>query len=177
VTAGAATASIVGLLAFAAWDAAIASSEYASGSIVVIPSTVSRRLVINASELAAVASVADAGAIISATIALFGVLAVTPSGPYALGEAGGTGSSAVLVLTLVTAAGAAVGILTRSPSASIAIVVVAVPLPDTAGGHFSPVRPWVVGASPGAAISQVVGSAPLPARQTYPAGAGPQPQR
>jgi ABC-2 type transport system permease protein len=169
-TTGAATGSVVGLVAFGVWGGAVSASEYSSGSIVVSLSTVPRRRVLYASKIAAAATVAGVGSLISAAIALLGVLAVTPSGHHALGNPTDL-IGVVLVTITVTVAGAAVGILTRSPSASIAIVVVAVLLPNAAGGLLGRIQPWVVGASPGTVIAQIVGGAQLPASQTYPAGA------
>jgi len=70
----------------------------------------------------------------------------------------------------VAVIGVSVGVITRSPSASIAIVVVALLLPKAASGLLGGLEPWVVGASPGTVITEVVGGAQLPANQTYPAG-------
>jgi ABC-type transport system involved in multi-copper enzyme maturation permease subunit len=167
-TAGAATGAVVGLLAFGAWGAVLAASEYSSGTIVVSLATVPRRPVFYTAKLAAAATVAGAAALLSVTISLFGVLAVAP-GRHPLGNPAEL-LSVVFALITVTVAGAAVGIVTRSPSASIAIVVAAVLLPDAAGGLLGRVQPWVVGASPGTVITQFVGGGQLPAGQTYPAG-------
>jgi hypothetical protein len=76
----------------------------------------------------------------------------------------------VLVMVVIAVAGAAVGIITRSPSASIVIVIAAVLLPDAAGGLLGRIQPWVVGASPGTVVTEIVGSAQLPPSQAYPAG-------
>jgi ABC-2 type transport system permease protein len=168
-TSGAATGSVVGLLAFGAWGAVFAASEYATGTIVVSLATVPRRPVFYAAKLLAAATVAGTGALLSATIALFGVLAVSP-GHHALGNPAAL-ISVVLVMITVTVVAAAVGIITRSPSASIVIVVAAVLLPDAAGGLLGRIQPWVVGASPGTVITEVVASAQLPTSQIYPAGA------
>jgi ABC-2 type transport system permease protein len=168
-TSGAATGAVVGLLAFGAWGAVFAASEYATGTIVVSLATVPRRPVLYAAKVAAVATVAGTGALLSAIVALFGVLAVTPPGHHALGNPLSL-ISVVLVTIAVAVVGAAVGIITRSPSASIVIVVTAVLLPDAAGGLLGRIQPWVVGASPGTVIAQIAGSAQLPTSQTYPAG-------
>jgi hypothetical protein len=53
----------------------------------------------------------------------------------------------------------------------MAIIVVAVLLPNAAGGLLGRIQPWVVGASPGTVITQLVGGAQLPTSQIYPAGA------
>jgi ABC-2 type transport system permease protein len=170
VTSGAATGSIVGLLAFGAWGAGFAASEYANGTIVVSLTNVPRRPVLYVSKIAAAAIVAGAGALVSATTALICVLAVMPPGHHALGNPAAL-IGVVLVVTAVAVAGAAIGIITRSPSASIAVVVAAVFLPDAAGGLLGRTQPWIVGASPGAVITQIVGGTQLPTSQTYPAGA------
>jgi ABC-2 type transport system permease protein len=169
-TVGAATGSIVGLLAFGVWGATVGASEYASGSIVVSLSTVPRRSVLYAAKLAATATIAGLGALISAATSLLGVLAVTPSGHHPLGNSADL-IGVVLVITTVAAAGTAVGIISRSPSASIAVVVAAILIPNAAGGLLGRIQPWVVGASPGTVIAQIVDSAQLPANQTYPGGA------
>jgi len=162
LTTGAATGSVVGLLAYGVWGAAFAAGEYARGTIVVSLATVPRRPVLFAAKIGAVAAVAGVGSLLCATTALLGVLAVTPSDQHTLGV--------VLVLVTVTVVGAAVGIITRSPSAAIAIVAVAVLLPNVAGGLLGRFQPWVVGASPGTVISQIVGGTQLPTTQTFPAG-------
>jgi ABC-2 type transport system permease protein len=170
VSNGAATGSVIGLLAFGTWGAVLAASEYSSGTIVVSLTTVPRRQVLYTAKLAGAATVAGAGGIISATIALLGVLAVIPPGHHPLGNPARL-VSVVLVMITVTVVGAAIGMITRSPSAAIAIVVAAVLLPDAAGGLLGRVQPWVVGASPGALITQIVGGSQLAESQTYPAGA------
>jgi len=170
VTTGAATGSVVGLLAFGIWGAAVASSEYASSSIVVSLSTVPRRFVLYTAKLTAVATVAFAGALTSAAISLLGVLAVSPTGHQAIGNPANL-IGIVLVTITITVVGAAVGVITRSPSASIAIVVALVLLPNAAGGLLGRAQPWIVGASPGTVVAQIVGGAQLPESQIYPAGA------
>jgi hypothetical protein len=52
----------------------------------------------------------------------------------------------------------------------MAAVVALVLLPQAAAGLLGGLQPWVVGASPGTVITQVVGSSQLAADQTYPAG-------
>jgi ABC-2 type transport system permease protein len=170
VTSGAATGSVVGLLAFGVWGAAFAASEYANGTIIVSLSTVPRRRVLYGAKLAAAATVAGAGALLSAITALLCVLAVIPPHQHGLGDPAGL-FSVVLAMITVTVAGAAVGIITRSPSASMAIMVAAVLLPDAAGGLLGRIQPWVVGASPGTVVTEIVGRAQLPTNQIYPAGA------
>jgi ABC-2 type transport system permease protein len=169
LTSGAATGAIVGLLAFGAWGAGLAASEYANGTIVVSLTNVPRRAVLYVSKLLAAAVVAGTCALLSATIALLCVLAVIPPGHHALGNPARL-ISFVLVEIAVTAVGAAVGIITRSPSASIAIVAAAVLLPDAAGGLLGRIQPWIVGASPGMVITQTVGGTQLASSQTFPAG-------
>lgn len=168
-TSGATTGSVVGLLAFGAWGAVLAAGEYSNGTIVVSLATVPRRPVFYASKLAATATVAGAGAILSAALALLCVVAVAPPGHHALGNPADL-LGVVLVMTTVTVAGSVVGIITRSPSASIVIAVAGVLLPDAAGGLLGRIQPWVVGASPGTVITEIVGSAQLSTSQTYPAG-------
>jgi hypothetical protein len=97
------------------------------------------------------------------------VSAVTPRGAHQLGDPASL-LSIVLAVVAVTAIGVAAGILSRSPAASIAAVFVAVLLPEAAGGLLGGLQPWVVGASPGTVITQVVGSAQLATSETYPPG-------
>jgi ABC-2 type transport system permease protein len=169
VTNGAATGSVVGLLAFGAWGAAFAASEYTNGTIVVSLATVPRRRVLYTAKLAAAATVAGVGALVSALVALACVLAVVPAHKHPLGNPAGL-ISVVLVIITVTAVGTAIGMITRSQSASMAIVVAAVLLPNAAGGLLGRLQPWVVGASPGTVIIQIVGGSQLPTNQIYPAG-------
>jgi ABC-2 type transport system permease protein len=169
-TSAVASGSVVGLLAFGVWGAAFAASEYATGTIIVSLATVPRRPVLYAAKLAAAATVAGVGALLSATTALLCVLAVLPPRQHAVGNPAGL-IGVVLVMITVTVVGAAVGIITKSSSGSMAIIVVAVLLPNAAGGLLGRIQPWVVGASPGTVITQLVGGAQLPTSQIYPAGA------
>jgi hypothetical protein len=76
----------------------------------------------------------------------------------------------VLAVVAVSVLGTAVGLLTRSTTAAITIVVLAVLLPKAAGGLLGGLEPWIVGATPGTVVTQVVGGAQLASDQTYPAG-------
>ena len=171
-TSGAASGSVVGLLAFGAWGAVLAASEYANGTIVVSLATVPRRGVFYVSKLAATATIAGSGALLSAALALTCVWAVLPPDHHALGNPAAL-IGVVLVQITVTVAGAVVGIITRSPSASIVIVFAAVLLPDAAGGLLGGIQPWVVGASPGTVITEIVGGVRLSTNQAFPGGAWP----
>jgi ABC-2 type transport system permease protein len=168
-TSAAATGSLVGLLAFGMWSATIAAGEYAHGTIVTSLTTVPRRSVLYVAKLTSIAITAGAGALLSATIALLVVLAVRAPGIYGLGNPAAL-ASIVLVAITIAVVGVSVGIITRSPSASIAIVVLGLVLPKAAGGLLGGLQPWIVGASPGTVITELVGGAQLPASQTYPAG-------
>ncbi len=168
-TSGAAMGSLVGLLAFGAWSTAITAGEYAQGTMVTSLTTVPRRPVLYAAKLSAIATAAGVGAVLSAVIALLVVLGVRAPGAYGLGDPALLASVVIAVIT-VAVIGVSVGVITRSPSASIAIVVVALLLPKAASGLLGGLEPWVVGASPGTVITEVVGGAQLPANQTYPAG-------
>jgi hypothetical protein len=137
--------------------------------MVVSLTTVPRRTVLYAAKLAAAMTTAAAGAFLSALAAFVVVLAVTPHGAHRLGDPA-TLLSVVLAVVAVTAVGVAVGIITRSPTASIAVVFVAVLLPKAAGGLLGGLQPWVVGASPGTVITQLVGSSQLGSSQAYPPG-------
>ena len=169
-TSGAATGSVLGLLAFGAWGATLAAGEYARQTMVVSLATVPRRGVLYAAKLAALATAAGAGALVSATAAWLVVVMVRPPRNHALGNPA-TLVSLLLAVAAVTVIGAAVGIVIRSPSASIAITVTAVLAPKAAGGLLGAMEPWVVGASPGTVITQIVHGAQLSASETYPAGA------
>jgi ABC-2 type transport system permease protein len=168
-TAAAAAGSLVGLLAFGIWSATITAGEYAQGTMVTSLTTVPRRPLLYAAKLGAVAIIAGAGALLSAIIALLVVLGVRGPGHYGLGNPA-TLASVVLVVVAITVIGVSVGMITRSPTASVAIVVVALLLPKAASGLLGGLQPWVVGASPGTVVSELVGGAPVSANQTFPAG-------
>jgi hypothetical protein len=170
-TSGAATGSLVGLLAYGAWGATFAAGEYAQHTMVVSLATVPRRVVLYAAKLAAAAAAGAAGAVVAGAVALVTVLAVTPRGDHELGNPAAL-LGVALAIVAVALCGVAVGMLTRSPSASIAIVVLALLLPQAAGGLLGGLQRWVVGASPGTVITQIVGGGRLPAEQSYPQGPG-----
>ena len=172
ITSGAATGSIAGLLAFGAWGATVAAGEYARDTMMVSLAVVPRRLVLYGAKIAAVATVAGAGGLASAATSLVIVRLVTPGNEHGWGNPGAL-VSIVLSVVAVAVLGAAVGMLTRSPTASIAIVVVAILLPKAAGGLLGGLQRWIVGASPGTVITQIVGGAQLPPDQTFPPGAWP----
>ena len=171
-TSGAATGTLIGLLAFGAWGATFAAGEYAQRTMIVSLATVPRRGVCYAAKLVATATVAAIGALTAAVVALLTVLAVTPPGDHAVGN---PVALLVIVLAVVAVAvcGAAVGMLTRSPTGAIAIVVLALVLPKAAGSRLGGLQRWVVGASPGTVVAQIVGNAQLSAAQAFPHGAGP----
>ena len=169
VTSGAATGSVIGLLAFGSWGAAVAAGEYSRQTMVVSLATVPRRTLFYGAKLAAAAATAAVGAVVSTVVAFAVVWAVTPHGAHRLGDPA-TLVSVVVAVVAVTAIGVAAGILTRSPAASIAAVFAAVLLPQAAGGLLGGLQPWIVGASPGVVITQVVGNSQLATDQTYPAG-------
>lgn len=169
ITSGAATGSVVGLLAFGAWAATLAAGEYALQTIVVSMAAVPHRVTLYVAKLLAAAALAAAGALASAATAWLIVLAVTPSGDHDLGNPAAL-AGVVVAIVAVAVTGVAVGLLTRSPTAAITIVVLAVLLPKAAGGLLGGLEPWVVGASPGTVVTQIVGGAQLSDSQTYPGG-------
>ena len=168
-TSGAATGTIVGLLAFGAWAATLHAGEYARGTMSVSLATVPRRSVLYGAKLAVTAAATGAGALASALASLLVVRLVVPPGEHDLGNPGAL-VSLVLAIVAVSVMGTAVGMLTRSTTASISIVVLAVLLPKSAAGLLGGLEPWVVGASPGTVVTQVVGGAQLASDQTYPWG-------
>jgi ABC-2 type transport system permease protein len=168
-TSGAAAGSLIGLLAFGAWGATFAAGEYAQHTMIVSLASVPRRAVLYAAKLAATATAAAMGAVVAAAVALLTVLAVTPRGEHHLGNPGAL-VGVVLAVVAVAVCGAAVGMLTRSVSASIGIVALALLLPKAAGGLLGGLQRWVVGASPGTVVTQIVGGAQLPVEQAYPRG-------
>lgn len=168
-TSGAATGTIIGLLAFGAWAGTLAAGEYAHGTMSVSLATVPRRHVLYGAKLAATSAVAGAGALGSAITAVLVVRLATAPGEHELGNPAAL-LSLVAAVVAVAVLGAAVGVVTRSITASIAIVTVAVLLPKAAGGLLGGLEPWVVGASPGTVVTQVVGGAQLASDQTYPPG-------
>jgi ABC-2 type transport system permease protein len=169
VSSGAATGSVIGLLAFGSWGAVIAAGEYSRQTMLVSLSTVPRRTVFYGAKLAATAAVSAAGSLVSALTAFVVIYAVIPHHAHRLGDPA-TLLIIVLVVVAVTAIGVAAGILTRSPAASIAAVFALILLPQAAGGLLGGLQPWVVGASPGPVITQIVGNSQLASNQTYPGG-------
>ena len=170
VTSGAATGTVIGLLAFGSWAAAIAAGEYSRQTMIVSLSTVPRRSFLYGAKLAAAASVAALGSLASAILAFVVVLAVTPHAVHRIGDPAAL-LSIVLVVVAVTVIGVAAGILTRSPTASIATVFAVVLVPQAAGGLLGTLQPWIVGASPGTVITQIVGNSTLTSSESYPPGA------
>jgi ABC-2 type transport system permease protein len=168
-TSAAATGSIAGLLAFGIWSSVITAGEYAKGTIVTSLTTVPRRGVLYAAKLTAIATVAGAGSLLSATIALLVVLGVRAPGTYGLGNAASL-ASVIIAAVAVAVIGVSVGMMTRSPSASIVIIVIGLLLPKAASGLLGGLQPWIVGASPDTVVSEIVGGRQLPASQTFPAG-------
>ena len=69
VTSGAATGSVAGLLAFGVWAATLAAGEYAHQTIIVSLATVPRRSCSYGAKVAATASVAAGGALVSVVAA------------------------------------------------------------------------------------------------------------
>jgi ABC-2 type transport system permease protein len=169
VTSGAATGTVIGLLAFGAWAGTLAAGEYAHHTISVTLASVPRRSVLYGAKLTATAAAAGAGALAAAVASLLIVRLATPAGEHDLGNPAALLALVVAVIA-VAVTGAAVGMLTRSTTASIAVVAVAVLLPKAAGGLLGGLEPWVVGASPGTVVTQVVGGAQLASDQTYPGG-------
>jgi hypothetical protein len=171
LTSGAATGSVIGLLAFGSWAGVIAAGEYSRQTLVVSLTTVPRRTVLYGAKLAAITATAAAGSLGSAFVALLVVFAVTPHGSHHLGDPAAL-LSVVLSVVAVTAIGVAAGILTRSPAASIVAAFAVVLLPQAAGGLLGSLQPWVVGASPGPVVTQLVGNSQLAADQAFPPGGG-----
>ena len=169
VTSGAATGSVLGLLAFGSWGATIAAGEYSQQTLVVSMAAVPSRRTFYGAKLAAITAVAAAGTVISAVLAFAVVLAVTPHATHRIGDPAALAGIVVGVVA-ITAIGVAAGILTRSPAASIAAVFAAVLVPQAAGGLLGGLQPWIVGASPGPVITQVVGNSQLATDQTFPPG-------
>ena len=172
LTSGAASGAVVALVFFGAWAAALSAGEYSRQTMVVSLSTVPRRSHLYLSKLAALAAVAAVTSSVSAGIALLIVSDVSVPATHHLGN-----PAALLIVVLAVVAvvviGGAVGILTRSPSAAMAIVVVAVLGPAAAGGLLGSLQRWVVGASPGTVVVQMVGGGQLAPDQTYPGGPWP----
>lgn len=169
ITSGAATGSVVGLLAFGAWAATLAAGEYALQTIVVSMAAVPHRPTLYLAKVAATAAVTAAGALVSAVAAWSIVLAVTPGSEHDNGNPAAL-LGVVLAVVAVSVMATAVGLLTRSPTASITIVVLAVLLPKAAGGLLGGLERWVVGASPGTVVTQIVGGGQLAESETYPGG-------
>lgn len=170
VTSGAATGSVIGLLAFGSWAAVVTASEYSCQTMLVSLTTVPRRTLLYGAKLAATGAAAAAGSLVSVLLAFLAVLAVTSRSDHHVGNPAAL-LGVVLAVVAVTAIGVAAGMLTRSTTASIIAVFVVVLLPQTAAGLLGGAQPWVVGASPGVVITQIVGNSQLASSQTYPPGA------
>jgi hypothetical protein len=97
------------------------------------------------------------------------VLGVRSPGTYGTGNVAGL-LGIVVAITAVTVIGVSIGLMTRSPSASIVIVVVVLLLPKAASGLLGGLQPWIVGASPGTVVTEIVGGSHVPTAQTFPAG-------
>jgi hypothetical protein len=171
VTSAAATGSVAALLAFGVWAATLAAGEYAQQTVVMSLTTVPRRSVFYGAKLAAIGGVAAAGALVSVVASWLLVWAVLPAGDHDLGDPLAL-VGVVAAVTAVTVLAVAVGLMTKSPAASASIVVVAVLFPKAAGSLLGGLEPWIVGASPGTVITQVVGGAQLADNATFPGGAG-----
>jgi hypothetical protein len=161
ITSGAATGSVVALLAFGSWAATVTAGEYARGTMWVSLATVPRRPVLYGAKLAATAAVAAAGGLASTVLSFLIVWATSAPGDHDLGDPAKL-AGAVLAVVCVAAVGAAVGLLTRSPTSATAIVVVSVLFPKAVGGLLGGLQGAVVGSSPGTVITQIVGGAQLP---------------
>lgn len=171
VTSGAATGSIAALLAFGVWAATLAAGEYAQQTIVVSLTTVPRRSAFYAAKVGAISAVAAVAAVVAAVAAWLMVWAVLPRGAHDLGNPAAL-VGVVAAVAAVTVLGVAVGLMTKSPAASASIVVAAVLFPNAAGSLLGGLQRWVVGASPGTVITQVVGGAQLADDRMFPGGAG-----
>ncbi|MCW2543743.1 MAG: transporter permease [Frankiales bacterium] len=169
VTSGAATGTVIGLLAFGTWGAVLSAGEYVHGTFHVSLMSVPRRGVLLVAKLAAGAAVASAAALVSSGVALLVVRASTPSGDHQWGNPLAL-LGVVAAVASVTVVGTALGILTRSSTAAILVLAAAILLPQAAAGLLGSLQPWVVGASPGAVVTQVVGGAQLSTDHTFPAG-------
>lgn len=169
-TSGAASGAVVALVAYGAWAAALSAGEYSRQTIMVSLATVPRRASLYTAKLAALAAVAGAAALVSVALSLGAVRAVSsPAQP--LGDPAALVGVVVVVLAVVVT-GAAVGLLTRSPSAAMAVMTAAVLGPAAAGGLLGGLQRWVVGASPGTVVTQLVGGAQLSGEQAFPGGPG-----
>jgi hypothetical protein len=171
ITSGAATGSVVALLAFGSWAATVTAGEYARGTMWVSLATVPRRPVLYGAKLAATSAIAAAGGVASALVSFLVVWATAPPHDHDLGNPAKL-LGVVLAIACVAAVGAAVGLLTRSPTSATAIVVVSVLFPKAVGGLLGGLEGAVVGSSPGTVITQIVGGAQLPHDQVHPWGSG-----
>ncbi|RNL77545.1 hypothetical protein [Nocardioides marmorisolisilvae] len=169
LTSGAATGTVVGLLAFGAWGASVAGSEYVHRTITVSLAAVPHRPTLLLAKLAAAGAIAAVG---GAAAALLSVLLVHSAAPPHTHHLGNPWSlvGIVLAFVAVTVVGVAVGVLVRSSTASIAVVAAAVLLPKAAAGLLGGLQPWVVGASPGTVVTQLVHGGQLADDQTFPGG-------
>lgn len=171
LTSGAATGTVVGLLASGAWGAAVGSSEYLHRTISVSLAAVPHRATLFGAKVAAAAAVATGGGIVSALLSLLLVRTATPPHSHSAGTPAAL-AALVAALVAVTAVGVALGVLVRSSTASISLLAAAVLLPKAAAGLLGGLQPWVVGVSPGTVVTQVVGGAQLAEDQRFPGGTG-----
>lgn len=169
LTSGAASGTVIALLAFGAWGAALSAGEHVHGTLPVSLASVPRRGVLLAAKAGAAAALAATGALGSAVLSLLVVRAVTPAGAHHWGDPLAL-LGVVVAVVAVTVVGVCAGVLTRSSTSAIALLAAAILLPRAAAGLLGSLQPWVVGASPGSVVTQVVGGAQLSADQTFPAG-------
>ena len=169
LTSGAASGTVAALLAFGAWGAAAAAGEHVHGTLAVSLVCVPRRERFLVAKLGALAGLSAAAAAGSSLLALLVVRAVVPSGAHDWGNPLAL-LAVVAAVAAVTVAGAAAGVLARSTTAAVVGLAAALLLPQAAAGLLGSLQPWVVGATPGPVVTQVVGGAQLPGRQEFPAG-------
>lgn len=164
-----ATGAVAGLLAWGVWAAVLAAGEHEHGTFApgaVAVGGVVRLLVAKA---VVIGGLAFLGSGLGALLALGLVRAALPPGSHDLGPV-----PALLVVPAVAAAlaliAAIAGLLLRGSGPAVTLVAAVVLVPRAAGGLLGPLEPWIVGASPGAVVSRLVGQRAPEASQAFPAG-------
>lgn len=168
VVVGASAGAFAGFLGFGLWSAAIVAGEFAAKTAFQSYLAVPRRTVLVLAKLGATAGVAGVGSLVGIIVSLVVVGAAAPGDP----RTGAVFSLAIVPLVglAVGVLGASIGLLTRAPVVAVASAAAVLVLPQAAGGLWGSLQPYVVGATPGEVVSQVVGSGNVAAAQVFPGG-------
>lgn len=164
-----ATGALAGLLAWGVWAAVLAAGEHEHGTLAPGAVAVGGLARLLAAKAVVLGGLALVGSGLGALLSLGLVRAALPPGSHDLGPV-----AALLVVPVVAAALALVatvaGLRLRGAGPAVTLVAALVLVPRAAGGLLGPLEPWIVGGSPGAVVSRLVGQRAPEASQAFPAG-------